>query len=213
MTILSSPMLHAVPAHIVVKSVEILDTNHRRLGLEIRTLILFLLMSKSKFPIRDADRYCTMDFLPGGNQNSTSSTNCKQNAKFILPPSIRHWISHFTFSIRQNQEKQLGGLHRGVGFHIPHGCSHPFSLLSWDYNCQVLLILSIIINRVYIRREESIIIFQTQQKTKSKFTTWISSSTASSLLTGFLLPLPSLGLYVLNQSHKLFCYYYNSLFT
>lgn len=47
------------------------------------TLILFLLTSKSKFPSREADRYSTMEFFPGGNQNSTSSTNCGNNQNQI----------------------------------------------------------------------------------------------------------------------------------
>lgn len=54
---------------------------------ETFTLILFLLTSKSKFPNRDADRYSTIEPLPGGNQNSTSSTNCLAHVNAIRASS------------------------------------------------------------------------------------------------------------------------------
>lgn len=34
-------------------------------------------------------------------------------------------------------------LHQGLGFRIPHECSHPFSVLSWVWNCLVLWTVSV----------------------------------------------------------------------
>jgi len=48
------------------------------LSIRVVTFIRFLLTSKSKFPLRDADRYSTFEFFPGVNKNSTSSTNCQK---------------------------------------------------------------------------------------------------------------------------------------
>lgn len=50
---------------------------------ERNTLIRFRLISKSVFPIREAERYSTNERSPGGNQNSTSSMNCSHSSTSI----------------------------------------------------------------------------------------------------------------------------------
>jgi len=100
------------------------------------TFTLFLLALKSINPDRDADRYWTIGLLPGGNQNSTSSTNCimEQWGKKKAVKKFAH-IEAFRLSYKGRGNKTLPQI---LDSHIQHEHNRLFSPRCEEWSCPAL---------------------------------------------------------------------------